>query len=177
MGRQTAHGTQLLPTKKAPVLFYFCLRHATQAPWRDTERGWTTYGHPGEFGAVVESPGKRKGTTRIANRNRRCGSGSRAALIMFKCMHRMQHRIDNTKTKSISASTPPPNTIYHNSPVIIEEGSWPSFMPPPSAKCALRFVAHCVSPHIPCDSGRCRASRAKTDRAIRTFCDWKILRA
>ena len=92
---------------------------------------------------IAESPGKRKGTTRIANRNRRCGSGSRAALIMFKCMHRMQHRIENTKPKSISASTPPPNTIYHNSRfIIIEEGSWPSFMPPPLLN------AHYVSSRI-----------------------------
>ena len=55
----------------------------------------------------------------------------------------MQHRIDNTKTKPISASTPPPNTIYHNSPfIIIEESSWPSFMPPPLLN------AHYVSSRI-----------------------------
>ena len=131
------------PPKKNHRLFSFCLRRAHQGPWRHTARDSKNDGDTGEYGAVVERPGKRKGTTRIANRNRRCGSGSRAALIMFKCMHRMQHRIDNTKTKSISASTPPPNTIYHNSPfIIIEESSWPSFMPPPLLN------AHYVSSRI-----------------------------
>ena len=99
-------------------------------------------------------PGQKKCTTRIAKRNRRCGS--RAALILFMC--RMQHRIDNIKTKSLSTSTPHLNTIYRNSPfIIIEEDSWPSFMPPSSANCALRVVAHCISPRITCEPGTCRA--------------------